>query len=161
KMNAPLGGLLAVLGLALVAGMVGIVGAASRDAKLEPGAEASSSQKKRAMALMGCATLFLIGILFAAHYWWTVEASAKARLNYKLPQMEVSLASGNVLHLQLENPNAIEKVIDPTQLARITRGRFRIPDALRLDDLIPDHGHILHLFLVRMPDMQSFWHLHP
>src|SRR5262249_28591024 len=32
---------------------------------------------------------------------------------------------------------------------------------LRLDDLIPDHGHILHLFMVRTPDMTSFWHLHP
>ncbi|HEY6293624.1 MAG TPA: hypothetical protein VI455_18890 [Terriglobia bacterium] len=160
-MNAPLGALLALLGVALVAGMVGIVGAASRDAKLEPGAAPSPPQKKRALVLMTCATLVLIGVVWAANKWWTVDASANARLNYKLPQMGVSLASGNVLHLQLENPNALEKIIDPTQLERIKRGGFRIPDALRLDDLIPDHGHILHLFLVRMPDMQSFWHLHP
>jgi hypothetical protein len=161
KMNAPLGTLLAFLGLALVAGMVGIVGAASREAKLEPGVVPSSMQKKRALVLMACATIAFIGIVVLANKWWTVDASANARANYKLPQMEVSLAPSNVLRLQLDNPNAIEKIIDPTVLERIKRGGFRIPDAIRLDDLIPDHGHILHLFLVRMPDMQSFWHLHP
>src|SRR5438045_457569 len=29
-----------------------------------------------------------------------------------------------------------------------------------LGDLAPDHGHLMHLFLVRS-DMKSFWHLHP
>jgi hypothetical protein len=161
KMDAPLGVLLAFLGVALVAGMVGIIGAANRDAKLEPGEAPSPSQKKRALVLMACATIVLIGVVIAANKWWSVDASANARLNYKLPQMQVSLAAGNVLHLQLDNPNALEKIMDKSQLDRINRAGFRIPDALRLDDLIPDHGHILHLFLVRMPDMQSFWHLHP
>lgn len=161
KMDAPLGALLAALGVALVAGMVGIIGAANRDAKLEPGDHPSPSQRKRALLLMACATVVMIGIVVAANKWWSVDASANARLNYKLPQMQVSLASGNVLSLQLDNPNALEKVLEKSQLERMNRAGFKVPDALRLDDLIPDHGHILHLFLVRMPDMQSFWHLHP
>ena len=161
KMNAPLGALLGVLGLALVAGMVGIIGAANRDARLEPGDAPSPTQKKRALVLMACATVLLIVVVVAANKWWSVDASANARLNYKLPQMQVSLAAGNVLDLQLDNPNALEKIIDSDQLNRMNRAGFKVPDALRLDDLIPDHGHLLHLFLVRMPDMQSFWHLHP
>lgn len=161
KMESALGGLLAVLGIALVAGMVGIIGAAGRDAGLEPGQDASPTQSKRAMRRMGIATVALIAIVVAANHWWSVDASANAMLNYKLPHVQTSLQAGNVLQLRLDNPNTLENMFPPSALERIKRLNIQIPDVPRLDDLIPDHGHIMHLFLVRMPDMQSFWHLHP
>jgi hypothetical protein len=161
KMQTALGALLALLGLALTAGVVGIIGAAGRDAGLEPGQDATPIQRKRAYRRMSVATVCLIAVLFAANYWWGVDASANARLNYKMPHVQSSLQAGNVLQLRLDNPNTLESMFTGATLEQIKRLNVQIPDLPRLDDLIPDHGHILHLFLVRMPDMQSFWHLHP
>ena len=31
----------------------------------------------------------------------------------------------------------------------------------KLDDLVPDHGHLMHLFLVEWPEMDRVFHLHP
>jgi hypothetical protein len=159
-MQAPLGSLLSVLGLVLVAGLVGIIGAASREASLEPGQQPASAQRILSYLGMGVAALVLIGVVIFGNWWWGVEASANARHNYLLPQVQPVLGAGNVLQLQLENPNDMN-VREPETAKRLRQLGVVVPDAVRLDDLVPDHGHLLHLFLVRMPDMKSFWHLHP
>lgn len=150
-MSAGMATLLAVLGLILAAGIVGIIGAANRDAVLEPGQEIDPTQSKRSIRRMVFATVLLIASLFAANAWWNSDARANARLNYKLPHVQSALEAGNLLHLTLENPNATEP------------NRFGIdnPERLRVDDIILDHGHPMHLFMVRLSDMKSFWHLHP
>jgi hypothetical protein len=149
-MQIGLGILLSLLGLALAAGLIGIIFAASRDAALNPGETPAPSQARRGKIGLSIAAVLVIAALVLGNRWWGSEASANARLNYKLPQMESSL-SGSMLTLQLGNPNEAEP----------TRFRSEQPDRIRMDDLIPDHGHLMHLFVVRMPDMKVFWHLHP
>lgn len=164
SMQGPLGGLLGFLGIALVAGMVGIVGAATREAKLDPGNEPSTSQKKRAMGTMSFATFFLVVVVVLANMWWNSDAHANTLLNYKVPQARTSLHAGNVLTLQLDNPNTLQNALTPFMYERVKRLNLPIGDSLgvvQLNDLVPDHGHLMHLFLVSMPDMKSFWHLHP
>src|SRR5262249_14603934 len=153
--SVPMGGgmatLLSVLGLVLLAGIVGIIGAANREAVLEPGQLLDPGRHKRSNLRMALVAVALVLGLFAANAWWNSEARANAKLNYKLPHVQSVLESGNLLRLTLENPNAAEP------------NRFGVdnPERLRVDDIIPDHGHPMHLFLVRLPDMKSFWHLHP
>jgi len=30
-----------------------------------------------------------------------------------------------------------------------------------MDGIVPDHGHLIHLFLIRTPALDRIWHLHP
>ena len=150
NMKLAMGILLAVLGLLLSAGLVGIIGAANREADLQPGEQPAPAQKRRSLVIMAIAAALVVFVLAAANAWWKSEAQINARLNYRIPKLQVTLSGGR-LHLQLENPNATEI------------GRFGTvpPDRIVLGDLIEDHGHLMHLFLVSTPDMRSFWHLHP
>ena len=150
-MQKALGALLAFLGLALVAGVVGIVGAAAREASLPPGRKPAAEERKRGYFREGVAAALMIAAVVFGGHWWRAEAAANARLNYKLPHVSAQLQDGNLLRLNLEEPN----------VAEIDRYGVESPDKLVLNDLVPDHGHLMHLFLVQMPGMTSFWHLHP
>jgi hypothetical protein len=144
--------LLLLLGLCLVAGLVSIIGAANRDAPLAPREAPSQEQKRRGRLGMGIAATLIALALFGADKWWGAEASADVAKSYKIPHLESTLSDG-VLKLRLENPNA--RVRTERQM------RLNDDETIELGDLVPDHGHLMHLFLVRMPDMKSFWHLHP
>ncbi len=140
-MQLALGAGLFALMMVLAVGVVSIVAASVREAQLDPGAEPSPSHRRRGRIATGVTAALMVALLYLGNQWWNAEAGAFSRYVYKPLRIEPSLESGARLLLRISDP-----------------GRFA---SRKIDDFIPDHGHLMHLFLVRLPEIERLWHLHP
>lgn len=152
RMGRGIGALLAALGLLLVASLIAIVRAANGPAQVSPHQEITPSLRRRSYVGMGIGALIILGALAIGYVWWGAEAGANDKMVYRIPQVKASLQPQGQLVVHLENPNTASST--PQAVVAWAQG-------IKMDDLVPDHGHLMHLFLVRTPDMKSFWHLHP
>jgi hypothetical protein len=150
-MSRALGSLLGILGVVLVAGLVGIVAAAMRESRLPPGVALTPVQLRRARLGAGVAALLVLGTVALGGWWWHAEAAGYARAIYRPMHLAPKLV-GNTLDLRIsEEPDRTGKTHEAQR-----GGRFRSNA-----DLIPDHGHIMHLYAIRQPEMDAVFHLHP
>jgi len=144
-MQRPLGTLLAVLGIILVIGLVCIVDASAGEAQLGPGIEPEPDQRSRTVVARAV-TLVIVGLLAVGYgHWWNVLAAESTAQIYRASELRLALR-GNTLDLLIGNPAPKE----PGGWA-----------ALKNADLLPDHGHLMHLYAIRMPEMDAAFHLHP
>lgn len=138
-MQAALGVALLAGLLILLAGLVSIVGASSGEAQLPPGAALTGAvlrQKRRAQAVAAV----LLGLaVWGGARWWQEEAARVAQNVYRPLRMDARV-DGATLTLQLASSGWQEQ---------------------RLDDLLPDHEHLMHLFMVHEPELEQVFHLHP
>ena len=88
-MHAGLGILLAFLGFALAAGLIGIIFAATRDAALNADERPAPAQARRGRIGLAVATAIVLGAFILGNKWWGSEASANDRLNYRIPNMHL------------------------------------------------------------------------
>jgi hypothetical protein len=149
-MERSLGGLLLGLMLFLAIGMVFIVGAAVREGNLEGGQEPSAARKRRARVAMLVTAVIVFGVIFLGNAWWGVEARNFSRgiAYFKAPAAETELENGNRLVIRAKDN-------DPAWSEHVRM------QELKLEEVLPDHNHLMHLFLVSTPGMERIWHLHP
>jgi hypothetical protein len=138
-MQRVLAGLLIVLGVLLFSGLVAIIGAGFREGQLPPGEQPSRPRVRRGRVVMAVTALLLVGLLWLGDQWWVSEAAGYQSRIFKPLQLKASLDQDHLL-LRLQDPGWLNR---------------------RTDDLIPDHNHLMHLYVFRLPDLDQVWHLHP
>jgi hypothetical protein len=136
-----LGVLIVVALMLLVAGVVGIIGAAVRQASLPAAVPANALQRRRGRIAIAISSVLLLLLLFAIGHWWNARAASYGNNVYKPLLMQATLNSSGTLDLRLTDPGWLT--------------------THRMDDLVPDHNHLMHLYMVRQSQMDVIFHLHP
>jgi hypothetical protein len=136
--------ILIVLGLLLFAGLITIVQAASGESLLEPGQKPDATTKRRAR-LAGLIAAPILGVLVlgGARWWGSVDAQYRLTM-YRPPGVETNIVGetdgSRTLWLRVRDTAAFRAIFAP---------------------VIPDHGKMMHLFLIREGTHDVFAHFHP
>ena len=148
-MPAWLGGVLVVLGLILTAGLLTLIGAAVRESVLPPGEEPDGTRRRRARWATAGAVVGATLLLWGGSAWWDAEAQAYRLFTRYRPfattASVIARDDGPALSLGIRDERWNGK---PSPLSRYNA-------------LMPDHGKLMHLFVVREDGLNAFAHLHP
>jgi hypothetical protein len=147
KMQRDLGIPLALLGLFLVVTMAGLVAAAIRESRLPPGAQPTPTLRRRGLIAMALSLAVMAVAIYYGGVWWKVDAADYAEDIYRPLNVDAHL-SGDTLDLDVHPFR--------TRYSADFAGNDRSNT-----DFLPDHGHLMHLYAIREPQMDAVFHLHP
>jgi hypothetical protein len=143
EMSSGLRVLFLIAGGFVVALLISVVGAAIREGRLSPGEEATPLRRRRGWYARAIVAAVIAAALFVGNKWWDiVDKDYRFNRLYKPQTMGSKLTANPDGHPQLVLNFSTASRIDSTPL-------------------IPDHGRLMHLFLIREPDGGVFAHLHP
>ncbi len=147
EMPSSLGWILFALCVFLVVLMTTIISASVSDGLVKPNEAITSKVLRKRWVGAGVSALLLILLLCAGKSWWDGLSSDYKRFMYK-PFRAYSKLS------QSHGQNMLELRIDTTRHSNLNYTR-------KLSYIVPDHGKLMHMFLVRAGSMDVFAHLHP
>jgi len=142
-LDRPLQIALSIAGLVLFAGAVTLIGAATRESVLPPGEEPDRRRRILSLVAMVASAIVLgLGVIGGRAWWNSVEAEYRETMYRPFAAKATVAASSGGPTLDFE-------ILDS-----VWRARGWTP-------LIPDHGKLMHLFLVRDSLGEGWAHLHP
>lgn len=142
-MSRSYGLMLSALGILLLLGGLKIAEAIAGQSNLEPGALPTPKDRRRGRVAMLLASAILFMLTMVGKTWWDIEDDEYRNESlYKRIPISARVRTDHDQHILTLQVNTSE-----------SRGRWT--------PLIPDHGKMMHLFLIHDGKPGAFAHLHP